>query len=142
LAAAQLYHLVPSASALVGAAGVGALATTLAVRFRSGTLAALGILGALLAPPALGSGGGAVVLFIALVQLSAVGVLVWQRWDWLALGSLIVGAPQVAAWMFDRPTALALVAVTTLFWALYVATGIAFDLRDRASALRPASATL
>jgi uncharacterized membrane protein len=142
IAATQLYHLLPAPTALVGAAAVGAAASALAVRFGSGTLAALGILGALLAPPVLGVTGDVVVVFLALVQLSAVGVLVWQRWDWLALGSLAVSAPQVAAWMFDAPPAVALVALTAVFWTLYVGAGIVFDLRDRAPGLRGTSAIL
>ena len=56
---------------------------------------ALGILGALAAPilaGVAGDGGTMVLLFVALA--SAAGVLLWHRWNWLALGGLHASRPR------------------------------------------------
>ena len=93
--AAQVYSLVPQLLAVVLAIGVGAIGTALAVRWESRGIAALGILGALTAPVfggVAGEGGTMALLFVALA--SAAGVLLWQRWNWLALAAFAVATPQ------------------------------------------------
>ena len=141
--AAQVYHLVPQLLAVVLAIGVGATATALAVRWESRGIGALGILGALAAPllaGAAGEGGTMVLLFVALA--SAAGVLLWLRWNWLALAAFLMATPQWVAYSVDGASALEAVAVLVAFGALGVAVAIGHDLRIRAERLHSVSAYL
>lgn len=102
--AAQVYDLLPMPVAVGGALLVGALGTALAVRWDSRGIAALGLLGALLAPvlaDAPVSGGTVALLFVAMA--SAVAVVVWRRWGWLSLLAFLVATPQWVAWLFSDP---------------------------------------
>ncbi len=141
--AAQVYHLVPQLLAVVLAIGVGATATVLAVRWESRGIGALGILGALTAPilaGAAGDGGTMVLLFVALA--SAAAVLLWLRWNWLALGAFMVATPQWIAYAVNGASALEAIAVLVAFGALGVAVAIGHDLRIRAERLHSVSAYL
>jgi uncharacterized membrane protein len=141
--AAQVYELVPQLMAVVFAVGVGAVATALALRWESRGVAALGILGALAAPVltgVAGDGGTMVILFVALA--SAAGVLLWQRWDWLALAAFAVATPQWIAYVVDGPPALEQLAVLIGFGALGVAVAVGHDVRVLAERLRSSSAYL
>jgi uncharacterized membrane protein len=96
-AATSLYELVPVAPALLLALAVGALATVLAVRWDSRTVAGVGILGALASPALLGQVGAARgVAFVAVALAAAAGVLLWRRWEWLRIAAFAVAMPQVA----------------------------------------------
>jgi len=144
-AATALYHLVPSAAGLVVAGATGAVATALAVRWRSVEIAGLGLVGALLAPVLVDAGTSASSLvFMALALCATVGVLLWQRWSWLAALAYVLSAPQAATWIFDERhahLALALL-VTAAFWLLYVVAALGYELRVPTAALRLASASL
>ena len=62
----------------------------------------VGMLGALAAPMLVGTAGeGGSIAFVALALAAGVGVLLWQRWDWLALGAFAVSAPQLIAWIYE-----------------------------------------
>ena len=141
--AAQVYHLVPQLLAVVLAIGVGATATVLAVRWESRGIGALGILGAVAAPilaGTAGDGGTMVLLFVALA--SAAGVLLWLRWNWLALAAFLVATPQWIVYTVDGASALEAIAVLVAFGALGVAVAIGHDLRIRAERLHSVSAYL
>jgi uncharacterized membrane protein len=124
---------------------VGAAATAIAVRWSSPLVAALGILGALLAPVLVDAGTEGVTLaFMTIALVSAVGVLLWQRWNWLATAAYLVSVPQLLIWLEDThrdDVALAL-PVLLLFWALYVVAAIGYELRVPAAGLRASSAIL
>jgi uncharacterized membrane protein len=142
-AATQLYDLVPAPVALGGALAAGATATVFAVRWNARTIGALGILGALLAPVLVGAGlDDGSVAFLAVALLAAVGVLVWRRWDWLALAAFAVTAPQLVAWVSERPSTLALLVFPAAFWALYTGAAFGYELRVRAPRPRPSSVGL
>jgi uncharacterized membrane protein len=145
--AARVYHLVPLLAGAGLAIGVGATATVLAIRWRSRGIAALGILGAVAAPMLAGSwadGGAVALLYVAMA--SAAGVLLWQRWDWLALAAFLLGTPQWLVYLAFAddgslplvPTLLTLVA----FGLLGIAMAIGHDLRVRATTLRSQPAFL
>jgi uncharacterized membrane protein len=141
--AAQVYELVPVSVALALALLVGAIAMVLAVRWAARGIGALGIVGALLAPVLAGapsSGGTLALLFVA--GASAAGVLLWQRWDWLAFAAFVVTTPQWLAWLFDAPSVGGALTVLALFGALNVAVAIGFELRVPASRLRSSSTFL
>ena len=141
--AAQVYSIVPQLLAVVLAIGVGAIGTALAVRWESRGIAALGILGALFAPVlggVGGEGGTMVLLFVALA--SAAGVLLWQRWNWLALAAFAVATPQWISYVINGASALEEIAVLTAFGALGMSVAVGHEVRIRAERLHPLSAYL
>lgn len=142
-AATQLYDLVAVPVALVLAFTVGAVATTVAVRSNSRAVAGLGVVGALLAPVLVEAGtAGVAVAFMAVALLSATGILVWRRWDWLALTAFAVSTPQLLGWAADAPSVPLLLGVLFLFGAINLAAALGFELRVPAARLRPSSAML
>jgi uncharacterized membrane protein len=143
--ATSLYHLIPTPLALAVAALVGTVATLAAVRLRSVQVAGLGIVGALLAPVLVGAGPtDAALVFMAFALISSAAVLVWQRWDWLALLFYLVSAPQLARWALDDPAAhpVLIPSVIVGFWAIYVVAALGYELRVPTARLRPSSAIL
>jgi uncharacterized membrane protein len=144
-AATALYHLVPAAAGLVVAGAIGALATALAVRWRSFEIAGIGLVGSLLAPVLVAAGTStSSLVFMALALCATVGVLIWQRWSWLAVLAYVLSAPQAGAWIFEERHArlgLALL-VTAAFWLLYVVAALGYELRVPTATLRLSSASL
>lgn len=141
--AAQVYDVLPGAAALVLALVVGAAATTLSVRWEARGIAALGIVGALLSPilaDAPQSGDTVALLFVA--ALAATGVLLWQRWDWLALTAFVVVAPQWVGYVLETGSPGAALAAMTAFGSLAVAAAVGYELRVDATATRLSSAFL
>ena len=141
--ATSVYHLVPDVAGLALAVATGALATALAVRWESQGIAALGLLGAMLAPAV---GGGLsdltamAVLFVA--ASSAVAVLVSQGWRWLSFGVVLVALPQWVGFLTDGAGTLESVAVLVGFGAVGVLAAIGHELRARPEGLSADSAFL
>lgn len=132
VAGSLVYDLIEPTLGLAAAALVGAVATLTAVRLASVHVAALGIVGALLAPVLVGAGtSGAALVFMAIALTASTGVLLWRRWDWLAVLSYVVSAPQLAKWVFDQPqSGIPLVlAVLIAFWALFITAALGYELR-------------
>jgi uncharacterized membrane protein len=144
-AATQLYDLIDPALGLGVAGLIGVTATAIAVRWSSPIVAGIGIVGALLAPVLVDAGTSGVTLaFMALALASSTAVLLWQRWDWLAAVSFVVSVPQLAAWVsdtYEEDLWLTLV-VLSLFWGVYVAAAIGYELRVPIAQLRASSAML
>jgi uncharacterized membrane protein len=141
--AAQVYELLPQLPAVGLATAVGVIATALAVMWESRGIAALGILGALSAPilaGVAGDGGTMLILFVALA--SAAGVVLWQRWDWLALAAFAVATPQWVPYVVQDASTLEEIVVLVAFGGLGVAVAIGHELRIRAKRLRSSSAYL
>ncbi len=135
LVATQLYELIPAVAGLAGAGLVGIVGATIAVRWKSTIVAAIGILGALLAPVLVGAGTTSLSLgFMAIALTSAVAVLLWQRWAWLSLGAFAVSAPQLLLWLAENYDERLGVALSVLigFWALYVVAAFGYEVRARA----------
>lgn len=140
--ATQAYSLISPEFGLVFGAAVAAIGFAIAVRWRSPIVAAVGSLGALASPVLVGVGGtGLSIAFVAMALAATVGILVWQRWDWLALGAFIVSAPQLVAWVaIDGRDHLVLgIAVLAGFWLLYAGAALAYELRKRNEELPAAS---
>jgi uncharacterized membrane protein len=139
-----VYDLISDVVGLAVAGLVGAVAAAIAVRWSSQVVAGIGILGALLAPVLVDAGtSSASLAFMALALVSAVAVLVWQRWPWLAFGSFVLGVPQLLDWMDNERDRLWLaLAVLALFWALYVVAALAHEVREPTPKLRASSALL
>ena len=143
--ATQVYELVAPPLGLLAAGVVGAAGTALAVRWRSVAIGSLGLVGALLAPVLVDAGTtGLALAFMAVALAATAGVLLWQRWNWLALAAFAVSLPQLAAWgvaEYDERLALTL-AVLVGFWALYVVAAIGYELRSRAPERLPVASWL
>jgi uncharacterized membrane protein len=153
--ATQTYDLISPVLGLEAAALIGALGVFIAVRWSSMLVASVGILGALAAPIFAGVEiDGASIAFVALALAASVGVLLWQRWDWLALGAFAVSAPQLIAWIYNsgfitfegdpsphEPVTLVL-AVLVGFWVLYAAAAFGYELRNRNEDSLPVSSWL
>jgi uncharacterized membrane protein len=107
-------------------------------------VAAVGGLGALAAPLLVGLGvEGASLAFVAVALAANVLVLLWRRWDWLALGAFVVSAPQLLVWVGHRVqlvsfegtlsnpgvSAVAPLLVLVGFWLLYAVAAIGYELR-------------
>ena len=117
-AATAGYHLIPTAAAMPVALGIGVLATAIAVRWDSRTVAGLGIGGTLAAPllgNALTTSG---MVFLAVASGSAAAVLVWRRWQWLAVGASVLVLAEVALWTLTQPGPATLVVTLSFFVAL------------------------
>jgi uncharacterized membrane protein len=144
--ATQTYDLISPVLGLEAAALIGVIGVAIAVRWSSMLVGSVGILGALAAPLLTGTttDGGAIA-FVALALAASVGVLLWQRWDWLALGAFAVSAPQLVAWVWtnktEEPTSL-VIAVLAGFWLLYAAAAFGYELRNRKEEALPISSWL
>jgi uncharacterized membrane protein len=154
--ATQTYDLISPVLGLEAAALIGVLGVFIAVRWSSMLVGSVGMLGALAAPMLAGTGtDGASIAFVALALAASVGVLLWQRWNWLALGAFAVSAPQLVAWIYEsgfivlfegdrqpsEPTLLVL-AVLVGFWILYAAAAFGYELRSRGEENLPVSSWL
>ncbi len=142
--AAQTYDLISPVLGLEAAALIGVLGVFIAVRWSSMLVGSVGMLGALAAPILVGTTHeGGSIAYVALALAASVGVLLWQRWNWLALGAFAVSAPQLIAWIYtngfisvegigepSEPTLLVL-AVLVGFWILYAAAAFGYELRMR-----------
>lgn len=141
-----VYDVIPDLAGLVVAALVGAAGAAIAVRWRSQVVAAIGIVGALLAPVLVGAGtSSASLAFMAIALVAAATILVWQRWPWLAAIAFLVSLPQLAAWLFryDRSHPLGVeLAVIGGFWLLWLVCALGHELRVPTDRLRVSSASL
>ena len=152
----QTYDLISPVLGLEAASLIGLVGVAIAVRWSSMLVGSVGILGALAAPILVGTASeGGSIAFVAVALAAGVGVLLWQRWNWLALGAFAVSAPQLIAWIwssgfvsFDsgiaspsEPTLLVL-AVLVGFWVLYAAAAFGFELRNRGEERLPVSSWL
>lgn len=153
--ATQAYDLISAVIGLELAALIGVIGVFIAVRWSSMLVASVGILGALAAPIFTGTEiDGGSIAFVAMALAASVGVLLWQRWNWLALGAFAVSAPQLIAWIYNsgfiaiegdpsphEPVPLVL-AVLVGFWVLYAAAAFGFELRNRNEDGLPVSSSL
>ena len=141
--ATTVYHLVPTAAGLTMALATGALATALAVRWESQGIAALGLIGAMLAPAAgggLGEGPAVAVLFVA--AASAVAVLLSQGWRWLSYGVVLVALPQWVAYLADNGSVPAILLTLSAFGALGAVAAIGHEMREGRDRLSASAAFL
>jgi uncharacterized membrane protein len=143
IVASGVYHLLPGIVAVVGSMLVGALATVLAIRWAGRAIGGLGLMGALLSPVLVGAPANlTTVAALLVIAACAMYVVVWQRWGWLALGTVIICAPQWATWLLAGRPALLDVLVLALFAALGLMGAIGAQLRSAQERLLPASAAV
>ena len=146
LAAKVLYDVVPDWAAMLIAAGIAAVGVATALAWSSELIAGLGLVGATLAPAALGLETGELSAagtgFAALVFAGTAIVAIRQRWSRLLLVGLAATLPQVVVLLAQAaPTEWDVIAAAAFFWLLYLgaATGWQDRLGSPALASLPAS---
>ncbi|HEY3051652.1 MAG TPA: DUF2339 domain-containing protein [Gaiellaceae bacterium] len=147
LAAKVLYDLVPDWAALVIAAGIAAVGVATALAWSSELIAGLGLVGATLAPAAVGLQSGELSAagtgFAALVFAGTAIVAVRQRWSKLLTVGVAASLPQVAVLLAQsEPTEWDVVAAAAFSWLLNVAAATAWQDRLQTSALSSLAASL
>jgi uncharacterized membrane protein len=141
--ATTTYNLLPAGAGLALALGTGTLSTVLALRWDARGVAALGIVGGLLAPVLAGAPlDPAAVALMFVAAASAVGVLVHRRWGWLAFAVFVCTAPQWATWVLEKAGPAGILITLAAFGGLYLVAALGFELRVASPGLRPSSAFL
>ncbi len=131
--AGDLYRLIPAAAAVVAAMLVGAVATALAIRWAGRAIAVLGLVGALLSPVLVGAPHGYLpIVLLAVAAACSMSVVLWRRWPWLALATVLVCAPQWAWWMAGGAAPLAELAVLVMFGSIGLAGAVFTQVRGSA----------
>ena len=139
IAAKVLYDLVPDWAALVIAAGIAAAGVATAIAWSSELIAGLGLIGALLAPAAVGLQAdeltAAGTAFAGVVFAATAIVAVSQRWSRLLVAGVVASLPQVAILVAQaEPTEWDVVSAASLFWLLYLGAAVAWQ--DRLGAAK------
>jgi uncharacterized membrane protein len=141
--AAEVYDLLPALPGFWLAAAVGAVAMVLAVRWRAQPIAALGIVGSLLAPVLVDAPStGTTVALLFTVTAAAAGILIWQRWAWLGVATFCLATPQWVAWIFETASPAAILLALCAFGGAGVLAAIGFELRLPSARLRASSSML
>lgn len=153
--AAQAYDLISPVLGLEAAALIGVVGVAIAVRWSSMLVGGVGMLGALAAPILVGTAGeGGSIAFAAVALAASVGVLLWQRWNWLSLGAFAISAPQLVSWIYKSgfitfegvadpsESSLLVLAVLAGFWLLYAAAAFGYELRAKGEERLPVSSWL
>ncbi len=147
LAAKVLYGLVPDWCSLVIAAGIATAGVVTALAWGSELIAGLGLVGATLAPAAVGLQSGELSAagtgFAALVFAGTAIVAVRRRWSKLLVVGVAATLPQVAVLLAQaEPTEWDVVAAAVVTWLLYLGAATAWQDRLRSSALSSLTASL
>jgi uncharacterized membrane protein len=144
LCASAVYGLIPNAAALAFAAAIGATGLATALVWRSELVAALGLVGATLAPLAVAADNGitGVGTAFAVIALTATAVVaVRHRWRKLLFAGTAAAWPQLAA-LIDRYTGEAhwwLFVLVGLYALLFATAAAAWHLRWEGPVVRKTS---
>ena len=147
LAAKVLYDLVPDWAAMLIAVGIAAVGVATALAWSSELIAVLGLVGATLAPAALGLESGdlsaAGTGFAAVVFAGTAVVAIGRRWSRLLGVGVAASLPQVAILLAQaEPTEWAVVAASAFFWLLYLGAAVGWQDRLGSPALGSFPASL
>jgi uncharacterized membrane protein len=146
LAAAGLYDFVPQSVGLVVAAAIAAAGVAVAVSWSSQTIGAIGLLGAMALPVILlvdtnGPSRLANAFVVMLLAATAV-VSVTRRWRaLLGCGAGLAGGQLLALFADEQRPAWELVTLAAAAWAMYLGTGVAWQLRGAAQRIGGTTST-
>ena len=147
LAAKVLYDLGPDWAAMLIAAGIAAVGVATALAWSSELVAGLGLVGATLAPAAVGLESGELSAagtgFAAVVFAGTVVVAIGQRWSRLLGVGVAASLPQVAILLAQaEPTEWDVVAASAFLWLLYLGAAVGWQDRLGSPALASFPASL
>ncbi|HMJ01106.1 MAG TPA: DUF2339 domain-containing protein [Gaiellaceae bacterium] len=147
LAARLQYDLVSDWAALIIAAAIAAVGVATALAWSSELIAGLGLIGATVAPAAVGLQNGelssAGTAFAALVFAGTAVVALGKRWQVLLAIGVAVTVPQVAVLVGQAsPTEWDVVGVAAAFWLLYLASALGLQVRFASPDLAPLPSSL
>jgi uncharacterized membrane protein len=142
LAATVGYGLVSNWAALLVAAAIAAVAVSTALAWSSELIAGLGLIGATLAPAAVGLQNGELTAagtgFVALVFAGTAIVALERKWQPLLLVGVAASLPQAAVLVGQaEPIGPSVVVVAAVFWLLYLAAAIGLQRRLGSPGLAP-----
>src|SRR6266576_432467 len=133
LAAVSLYELISKPVALVAAAAIASVAVSVSLAWSEEIVAGFGLIGAMVVPGTLVFEGGLQQIgtaFVAIVFAAAAVVAVRKRWWKLLQAAALVSVPQAVVQVAQAGSPHAgIVALALAFWLLYLAAGLAFQLR-------------
>ena len=144
LASVALYDLISKPVALVVAAGIASVGVAVSLAWSEEIVAGFGLIGAMVVPATLVLQGGLQQIgtgFVAVVLGATAVVAVRERWWTMLKVAALVSAPQALAQIAgDNTSGAGVITLAIVFWLLYLAAGIAFQLRIGAAlASAPAS---
>jgi uncharacterized membrane protein len=147
LAAKVLYDLVPNWAALTIAIMIASAGVATALAWSSELIAGLGLIGATLAPAALGLDSGELTAagtgLAALVFAATAIVATRQQWQKLLVAGIAVSLPQAVVLLAQsEATEWNVVVVAAFFWLLYLGAAIAWQDRLVTAELRSLPASL
>ncbi len=149
LLAAALYHLLPDYAALVICASIACVALVTALAWKSQMVGGFGLIGAMLVPVAVVAQSGLSVLgtsFVAIVLAATAIVSVQRRWRELLVAGSAVSLPQItvlaAQAQYHGQAPARIVVLVAVFALLYLAAGIAYQLRVEGAAPQQISTSL
>ncbi len=117
--AVDLYRLLAPLAGVGLALATATAAALLALRWAGRPIAALGLVGGLLSPLALGvADHTAAIAILALAAAVVIAVTAWQGWRWIAVAALAACAPQWALWLNHAPSLALQLAVVAWFTGL------------------------
>jgi hypothetical protein len=141
--AGEIYHLIAPLLAVGGSMLVGALATTLAIRWAGQAIGAVGLLGGLASPVLVRAPiGAATVAILGVAAGCAIWAVVSQRWGWLALATVVICAAQWGSWILRGEPVLVDLAVLVWFTGLGIAGAMGERARSAGARLAPSAAAL
>ena len=136
LAAAALYHMLSHWAALLIAVGIAAVALATSIAWRSQIVGGIGLLGAMIVPAFVAAQGGVSLLptaFVAVVFAVLAGVSIWLGWRGLLIAGGLASVPQLLVLAFaptyEHSSPTGVITLVSVFFVLYLATGIARQLR-------------
>jgi uncharacterized membrane protein len=142
-AATRLYGLLPPEAGLAGALVAAIAAAAVAVRYDARSVAAFGLVAALIAPPLMGASPTLLtLLFVAVTLAGSTAVSLFRSWRWLPSLAFVLAAPQLASWVAGDPDTTQAVVALTGFWLVNIVAAAGEEVRIRRDDLRPSSATL
>jgi uncharacterized membrane protein len=147
LAATVLYDLIPEWTAVAIAFAIAGVGVATALAWSSELIAGLGLIGATLAPAAVGIQNGeldaAGTGLAALVFAGTAVVAIRQRWPKLLVAGVAASLPQVAVLLVEsEPTEWNVVAAAAFLWLLYLGAAIGWQDRADTSTLGSLPASL
>ncbi len=142
-AATRLYGLLPPEAGLAGALVAAIAAATVAVRYDARSVAAFGLIAALIAPPLMGASPTLLtLLFVAVTLAGSTAVSLFRSWRWLPSLAFVLAAPQLASWLAGDPDTSQAVVALTCFWLVNIIAAAGEEVHIRRDDLRPSSAIL